>query len=590
MASDRTGTSCVKARCVKARVLRAAATGGVLGWLLLVRAADAVALEPGAEVLPPHALYGELFTRVQEARVFADGKDFCDATPKGSPAEILARYRAAVPRTPEELKAFVAANFTAPAAGGSTAGATVARAAAAAPAGIPLIAHIDALWGVLTRQPADVPPYSSLLPLPRPFVVPGGRFREIYYWDSYFTMLGLLESGRADLTQDMVSDFAHLIDRYGRIPNGNRTYYLSRSQPPFFFAMVALLDPGHPERAFARYLPQLEREYAFWMDGATSVARGLARQRVVALRGGRGAIAVPPRQLLNRYWDDEDLPRDESYREDVSLADRSGRDRRRLYRDVRAAAESGWDFSSRWFADAHSLTSIDTTDIVPVDLNSLLFGLEQAIAAGCGEAHDQTCQRAFREHARARRAAMDRYLWDAARGTYFDYQWARGERIRRVSAATLYPLFVHAASRAQAAAVARMARTQLLKGGGLVTTALNTGQQWDAPNGWAPLQWIAVAGLNAYGESGLAEEIACRWTVNVARAYRESGKLVEKYDVMNTDRPGGGGEYPLQDGFGWTNGVTRKLLALYPAHARYRSVDECGRPRPAAHPGAAPDK
>ena len=590
MSWDRTGTSCVKARCLKARVLRAAATGGVLTWLLLVRAPDAIALEPGAEVLPPHALYGELFTRVQEAQVFPDGKDFCDALPKGSPAEILARYRAAVPGTPEELKAFVAANFTAPAAVGPTAAATVTKAAPAAPAGTPLIAHIDALWGVLTRQPADVPLYSSLLPLPRPFVVPGGRFREIYYWDSYFTMLGLLESGRADLTQDMVSDFAHLIDRYGRIPNGNRTYYLSRSQPPFFFAMVALLDPWHPERAFARYLPQLKREYAFWMDGATSVARGLARQRVVAFSGGRGAIEVPPRQLLNRYWDDEDLPRDESYREDVALADRSGRDRRQLYRDVRAAAESGWDFSSRWFADAHSLTSIDTTDIVPVDLNSLLFGLEQAIAAGCGEAHDETCQRAFRQHARARRAAMDRYLWDAVRGTYFDYQWARGERIPRVSAATLYPLFVHAASRAQAAAVARITRAQLLKGGGLVTTTLNTGQQWDAPNGWAPLQWIAVAGLNAYGESGLAEEIACRWTVNVARAYRESGKLVEKYDVTNTDRPGGGGEYPLQDGFGWTNGVTRKLLALYPAHGDYRSVDECGRPRPAAHPGAAPDK
>jgi alpha,alpha-trehalase len=274
----------------------------------------------------------------------------------------------------------------------------------------------------------------------------------------------------------------------------------------------------------------------------------------------------------------------------VALADRSGRDRRQLYRDVRAAAESGWDFSSRWFADAHSLTSIDTTDIVPVDLNSLLFGLEQAIAAGCGEAHDETCQRAFRQHARARRAAMDRYLWDAVRGTYFDYQWARGERIPRVSAATLYPLFVHAASRAQAAAVARIARAQLLKRGGLVTTTLNTGQQWDAPNGWAPLQWIAVAGLNAYAESGLVAEIACRWTVNVARAYRESGKLVEKYDVTNTDRPGGGGEYPLQDGFGWTNGVTRRLLAQYPAHGVYRSVDECGRPRPAAHPGAASDK
>src|ERR1700739_1348373 len=157
MSWDRTGTSCLKARCLKARVLRAAATGGVLPWLLLVRAPDAIALEPGAEVLPPHALYGELFTRVQEAQVFADGKDFCDALPKGSPAEILAHYRAAVPGTPAELKALVSANFTAAAAVGPAAAATVAKAAPAAPAGTPLIAHIDALWGVLTRQPADVP-------------------------------------------------------------------------------------------------------------------------------------------------------------------------------------------------------------------------------------------------------------------------------------------------------------------------------------------------------------------------------------------------------------------------------------------------
>ncbi len=584
---DRAGIS-----SLRARVLGAAAPGGVLALLLLARPPEGIALEPGAPVLPPHALYGELFTRVQEEQVFADGKDFCDANPKGSPAEILARYRAATPRTPEELKRFVAANFTAPTTVGSGPASTGATTVPprAAPAGASLTDHIDALWGVLTRQPADIPPYSSLLSLPRPFVVPGGRFREIYYWDSYFTMLGLLESGRADLTKDMVGDFAHLIDTYGRIPNGNRTYYLSRSQPPFFFAMVALLEPGHPERAFARHLPQLEREYAFWMDGASSVARGLARRRVVGLGGATRVRAPAPAQVLNRYWDDEDLPRDESYREDVALANRSGRDRRELYRDVRAAAESGWDFSSRWLADAHSLTSIDTTAIVPVDLNSLLFGLEQAIAAGCGEAHDEACQRAFREHALARRKAMDRYLWDPVRGAYFDYQWARGERIPRVSAATLYPLFVHAASPAQAASVARTTRRRLLKGGGVVTTTRNTGQQWDAPNGWAPLQWIAVAGFNAYGETALAEEIACRWTVNVARAYRESGKLVEKYDVMNTGRSGGGGEYPLQDGFGWTNGVTRKLLALYPAHTDYRSVDECRRPRPAAHPDAAVDK
>ena len=181
--------------------------------------------------------------------------------------------------------------------------------AAAAPT--PLRQHIDALWPVLTRETPTVPPYSSLLPLPRAYVVPGGRFRELYYWDSYFTMLGLAESGRADLLKDMVQNFAALIDAYGHIPNGTRSYYLTRSQPPFFFAMVGLLAPDDPAAAYARYLPQLKTEYGFWMEGAERLAAGAAHRRVVKLDDG---------SILNRYWDDSDAPRDESYAEDVALA------------------------------------------------------------------------------------------------------------------------------------------------------------------------------------------------------------------------------------------------------------------------------
>ncbi len=519
----------------------------------------------------PQTLFGELFVRVQMERVFVDSKDFCDAVPNSAPADILARYRAAPPRTRDDLIAFVNANFTAPASHAPSSPAL----RVAPPGGAPsLRAHIDELWNFLARSPADSPPHSSLLPLPKSFVVPGGRFREIYYWDSYFTMLGLLESGRRDLTEDMVEDFAHLIDEYGHIPNGNRTYYLSRSQPPFFFEMVALLSPQNPAAGFARYLRELKREYSFWMAGGEKLRPGSAHRRLVALAPG---------VLLNRYWDDSDTARDESYREDTVLARSGQRPPRQFLRDVRAAAESGWDFSSRWLADAHTLRTIDTTAVVPVDLNSLLFGLERAIGSGCERAEEKDCAREYSRRAAARRAALDRYLWDATRGVYLDYDWPQRRRVPRVSAATLYPLFTGAASSAQASAVAAGVSAQLLKSGGLVTTTVNTGQQWDAPNGWAPLQWIAVAGLNAYGETQLAGQIACRWVVNVSRVYRESGKLVEKYDVLTVDRPGGGGEYPLQDGFGWTNGVTRKLLALYPAAGEYRTVERC-REEPAPAP------
>ncbi len=498
---------------------------------------------------PPQVLFKDLFIAVQTAAIYQDGKEFPDAVPNAAPEVILAQYRAALPQSPEGLERFVEAHFALP---------TEVIPPASAADRVSITEHIDRLWDSLTRRTSSAPPFSSLLPLPRPYVVPGGRFREIYYWDSYFTMLGLVESNRRDLVEDMVADFAYLIDTYGHVPNGARTYYLSRSQPPFFFEMVALLAGADPPAAFVRYLPQLKAEYAFWMQGAEHLRRGSARRHVVAFADG---------SILNRYWDARDTPRDESYREDLDLARASRRPSAQVFRDIRAAAESGWDFSSRWFADAHTRATIDTTEIVPIDLNSLLFGLENAIRAGCERGADEPCARQFARRATLRRAAIDRYLWDARSGAYFDYRWTHRERIRRVSAATLYPLFVALASERQAAAVAEVAAQQLLRPGGVVTTPLPTGQQWDAPNGWAPLQWIAVDGLRRYRRASLAALIACRWMNGVNDVYRDSGKLVEKYDVVRTGRSGGGGEYPVQDGFGWTNGVMRKLMALYPAGA-----------------------
>ena len=301
------------------------------------------------------------------------------------------------------------------------------------------------LWERLTRNTPTTAPYSSLLPLPRPYVVPGRRFRELYYWDSYFTMLGLAESGRTDLLEDMAQNFADLIDSYGHAPNRTLNYYLTRSQPPFFFAMVGLLSPMDPAASFARYLPQLKTEYAFWMEGEKSLPAGGAHRRVVALDDG---------SILNRYWDDSDAPRDESYREDVVVArsdvagpssDLSGDSRGRRKRV---------GFQLRWFADLRTLGSIDTTEIIPIDLYALLFGLENAIRAGCERAGDRDCAEDYARRAAARRAAIDRFLWDQSRGVYLDYRWTLKQRIDRLSAATLYPLFTQVASEAQAASVA----------------------------------------------------------------------------------------------------------------------------------------
>jgi alpha,alpha-trehalase len=528
-------------------------------WALCLIASAAVAADtPGS----PQGEFADLFAAVQSAALFPDSKTFADAVPLSSPATILSQYHARRPRAAADLRAFVRRNFEVP---DATASPGLPQGSAAP---LPLGAHIDALWPQLERMSPTVPRYSSALPLPKPYVVPGGRFRELYYWDSYFTMLGLAQSGRQDLVQDMIDDFGWLIDRYGHIPNGTRSYYLGRSQPPFFFEMVALSQPQDPAAAWARYLPQLRREYMYWMSGARQLKGPGARRRVVRLPDGA---------VLNRNWDDVDRPRDESWREDTALARSSGREPGQLYRDIRAAAESGWDFSSRWLRDPQSLASIETTQIVPVDLNSLLFGLEQAIRAGCERAADLVCARDFARRAAARHRAIDRYLWNPQRHIYSDYRWTDGQRTSVLSAATLYPLFESLSSTVQARQVAAVVRDSLLAPGGLATTQLTTGQQWDAPNGWAPLQWIAVRGLRDSGSEGLAAIIACRWLVNVTTAYQRSGRLVEKYNVV-TSGGGAGGEYPLQDGFGWTNGVTRRLLNLYPNFAAYTTLDQCADP------------
>jgi alpha,alpha-trehalase len=526
-------------------------------WLALLSIAAVRSVTASAAPDPPQVLFKDLFIAVQTAQVFADGKAFPDAVPDSAPNDILKQFHAEQPTTASALGQFVAAHFTLP---------SEVTGAPSPPSQVSISAHIDALWDVLTRNSSAVPAYASLLALPQPYVVPGGRFREMYYWDSYFTMLGLATSGRQDLVAGMVRDFAYLIDTFGHVPNGARTYYLSRSQPPFFFAMVGLVSPQDPGAAYATYLPQLRREYAFWMEGSREVLPGKPHRRVVSMPDG---------SVLNRFWDDRDTPRDESYREDTELARTSGRPAAQLYRDIRAAAESGWDFGSRWFGDGRSRATMDTTEMVPVDLNSLLFGLENAIRAGCEHNGDKTCAREFAERAATRRRAIDHYLWDEAQGAYLDYRWTTSTRMPRVSAATLYPLFVSLASKPQAEAVANITARELLKAGGIVTTPVATGQQWDSPNGWAPLQWIAVSGLRDYGAAPLAAKIACRWMAIVNDVYRQSGKLVEKYDVVTVGRSGGGGEYPLQDGFGWTNGVMRKFMALYPEDAEFSTPARC---------------
>lgn len=511
-----------------------------------------------ADPLSPAERYGELFVAVQSGKVFPDSKTFVDCVPRRQPDAIMEEYRARRDTPGFDLARFVDANFEATRPPPSDYVSNPDQT---------LIEHIDHLWDVLTRHPREHRPYSSLLALPQPYVVPGGRFGELYYWDSYFTMLGLAESGRHDLLRAMADNFAWLIDTYGHVPNGNRSYYLSRSQPPVFALMVELFEV-HGVREAIRYLPRLRREHAFWMRGCEDLQRDEA-----ALH----CVRMPDGSVLNRYWDELALPREEEYIEDVATAQRqSSRPVEEVYRELRAGAASGWDFSSRWFDEGEDLSATRTTSIVPVDLNAFLFALEEQIADLARKSGDADTAGRYQALCDARGQAIERWCWDEAAGAYCDYDLLR-DRVRghRLCAAAAVPMFTGLAGEERARRTAEALRDRLLQHGGLGTTLVTSGEQWDEPNGWAPLQWLAIAGCRRYGFDALADEIRHRWLATVGSLYARESKLVEKYVVAPTGDGavgGGGGEYPLQDGFGWTNGVTRKMLHDAPSdpahHAR----------------------
>ena len=271
-------------------------------------------------------------------------------------------------------------------------------------------------------------------------------------------------------------------------------------------------------------------------------------------------VRLPGGTILNRYWDESDQPREESYAEDVAAAKKSKLPPAQVYRNMRAGAASGWDFSSRWFKVGGGLASIQTTDLVSVDLNCLLYNLENTLAEAARVANQPAQSRSYLAKAQKRKAALLALSWDTKAGWFQDYNWRLRQRSTVRSLAGVFPLAFGLATPEQAKRVGTGLKTNFLKPGGLITTLSTTGQQWDAPNGWAPLQYLAIEGLTRYQQKPLADTIAHRWVRLNSRVFQQTGKLLEKYDVVNTNKPAGGGEYPLQDGFGWTNGVLLKLL------------------------------
>ena len=408
----------------------------------------------------------------------------------------------------------------------------------------------------------------GLLYLPRPYVVPGGRFNEMYGWDSYFIQVGLLLDGELDRARDMVENFLYQITHYGTILNANRTYFLSRSQPPFLTRMVlGVYEQSRDETWLRGTVPAIDRYYRFWTTDPHAVPdAGLSRYF------DRGTGPAP--EVIADEKDDKgqthyDRAREYYRTHDVADYDEEryyNRKRDRLtdhfYKGDRSMRESGFDPSNRFGA-----LNVDIINYAPVCLNSLLYIMEDDAARIMETLGDAAAASTWRGRARSRRDHVNKLLWDEKAGLYYDYNFRTRQRRRYDFATTFFPLWAGIASPAQAARV-RANLPKFEAPGGLLTSTLVTGNQWDAPFGWAPLQMIAVAGLRRYGFDEDANRIAAKFVSLVAKEFEEHGTIVEKYDVRRRESDVAAdikfGYSANQIGFGWTNGAVLSLLASIP--------------------------
>ena len=418
----------------------------------------------------------------------------------------------------------------------------------------------------LRRLPSDLASVREhgLLYLPRPYVVPGGRFNEMYGWDSFFIQMGLLRDGELGLAQDMADNLLYEVREYGKVLNANRTYYLTRSQPPFLTPMVLAVYYRTKDRKWLEdAVPSIERYYHFWTEGPhLTMETGLSRY-YDAGDGPAPEVLASERDASGRT--DYELIRDYFRTHPVTDYDvsqyydaTSNRLTELFYRGDRSMRESGFDPSNRF-----GPFSIDIIHYNPVCLNSLLYLMEMQIAQIKDLLNRGAEAMVWRERAKERATRINRLMWDSQSGLYCDYDFVH-RRVRRYPfLTTFYPLWTGIASRDQAGQVVRNL-SRFERAGGLQASEFISGDQWDAPFGWAPLQWIAVQGLRRYGYDQDAERISKRFLTLVQDEYMQHGNLEEKYDVVRrSDDVKSGLRYGYRSneaGFGWTNAVFTALL------------------------------
>ena len=516
--------------------------------------------------------HGDILHAVQMAKIFDDAKTFVDMRMRYTQEHIQNNFKALGAKpTKAQLDTFVEQNFDE---AGNDLEQFNPKDWVEHPRNLKRIKDktlrswaydLNKLWKSLGRTvSADARKHSersSLIVVDNPFIVPGGRFREYYYWDSYWILNGILVCGMNSTAKGMIENYIELVRRYGFVPNGGRIYYLNRSQPPFLIQMLELYYRYTNDVEFVRRnLAVLEKEYQFWE---------MHRSIKLVVSGTSRTLTV--------YKANMTTPRPESYWHDYDFGKeiKDAGEKARFYQAVASAAESGWDFSSRWLnksgAGNGSFRSIHTPDIVPVDLNCILYKNELSLAKFYELSGNQSKVKEYQRLASRRRHAIEDVLWDEAVGLWVDYDVTSGERTSDFYASSVVALWsglAHGNKSREEHVFCKLRSAKVLGfPGGLPTSMEQSGQQWDFPNAWPPLQHMFIVALAQSRSTFLQNEArkrALSWVRSNWIGYVKTNHMFEKYVVTSEGNTGGGGEYKPQVGFGWTNGVILDLLLRYP--------------------------
>lgn len=498
-------------------------------FLLYSSCEEEYVYSPPSGVTPPSLIFGDIYKDILIKDTLGISRQIANGFPKNEIREIKLAFRKQKNNEGFDVQSFVKEHWTL---------ATPRQTGYVADTTSNILDISSELWSALTYDSNNQPEYSSLISLPHPYVSISGEQTEMRYMDSYFIMVGLAADDQWEMIEYMIDNCAYMIDTIGHIPETNRTYMTSRSGQPFFSHMVELLANHKGDEVYTKYLPQLEKEYKYWQKEKTELGE----------HNGLGHTIKLGDKLLNRYNDPNSEPRDEDF-----LHDRNGGNN--LYRAKRANSESGWMMSSRWLGDKARMWTMFTRHVAPVDLNSLMYHLENTLIKSYTLAGDKNNIPEIQSSLDVRKLALDSLHWDLQKKIFEDVNYKKQAKTSRATLAMLYPLFTNMCSQEQADGVASFVESTLLKGGGLMDTDQYTDFEWDAPNAHAPLQYIAVKALDNYGHKSLAKKIATRYTQTIEKTFAVTGRITEMYNLSETEPQKMVGKYEGKDAYGWTLGV-----------------------------------